>query len=153
MPRPDDHLNMTQQEKYQTFKKAYDKLNFYIDSKEYLAAHALAFSILEDRVLAARIQCGEIAEGPINSKININKIPFEKSLRKILALGVIDSELHDELSSIGDERNNFLHQAMWRLDHFSLKSVTNIRKSINNIEKCRKKFIKNFYVTKKSILT
>lgn len=74
MTRPDNHLNMTQQDKYEAFRKAYNKLNFYIANKEYLAAHVIAFSILEDRVLAARIQCGEIAEGPINSKID--KIRF-----------------------------------------------------------------------------
>ena len=142
MPRPDDHVNMTQQEKYQAFKKAYGKLNEYIVSEEYLAAHVVAFSILEDRVLATRIQCGEIAEGPLDPKINKNKIPFEKSLKKIFTLHVINSEFYAQLVLLGDERNTFIHQAMWRLEQFNYKSIINIRRCINLIEKCRKNYIK-----------
>jgi hypothetical protein len=142
MPRPASHVKMTAQEKYVIFKNAYNSLNSYISKKEFLAAHALAFSILEDRVLATRIQCGEIIEGPLSSTIVKNKIPFEKSTRKLLELKIITKDMHDELTKHAHERNEFLHQAMWRLDEFNHSSIISIRKSINAIEKFRRAFIR-----------
>lgn len=143
MPRPANHSEMTPQDKYEIFKNAYNALNSYIAEKEFLAAHALAFSILEDRVLATRIQCGEIAEGPINVNIVKNRIPFEKSANKLLELQVITKDIHGELIRHAHERNEFLHQAMWRLDEFNHQSIIKIRKSINAVEKSRRTFIRS----------
>lgn len=143
MPRPTSHVEMTAQEKYAIFKNAYKSLNSFIAKKEFLAAHALAFSILEDRVLAARIQCGEIIEGPLDTNIVKNKIPFEKSINKLLALTIITKDMHAELAKHAHERNEFLHQAMWRLDDFNHNSIISIRKSINAVEKCRRAFVRS----------
>lgn len=143
MPRPTSHVEMTAQEKYAIFKYAYNSLNSFIAKKDFLAAHALAFSILEDRVLAARVQCGEIIEGPLNSSIVKNKIPFEKSINKLFTLEIITKDIYAELVKHADERNEFLHQAMWRLNDFNHNSIINIRKSINAVEKCRRAFIKS----------
>lgn len=143
MPRPANHAEMSPQEKYAIFKNAYSTLNSYIAKKDFLAAHTLAFSILEDRVLATRIQCGEITEGPLNSSIDKNKIPFEKSVNKLFEYKIISKDIHEELVKHAHERNEFLHQAMWRLGEFNRNSILNIRKSINTIEKCRRDFIKS----------
>ena len=142
MPRPSIHTNMTSYEKYQIFKEAYKRLNNYIISKELLAAHVLAFSILEDRVLASRLQCAETIDEPLPSKSNPNKIPFEKSINKLYQIGAITPETHQELIMAANERNEFLHQAMWRLDEFNIKSILRIRKLINAVEKSRRHFIK-----------
>jgi hypothetical protein len=112
MPRSEADNNLTPLEKHLIFKAAYDKLNEYIKNNEFLAAHVIAFSILEDRVLAARIQCDEFVNGAPDKKIVKNKIPFEKSVKKLLELNVIDTTLHDSLLACANERNVFLHQAM-----------------------------------------
>jgi hypothetical protein len=142
MPRSQTDNNLTPSEKYLVFRSAYSKLNAYIANDEFLAAHVIAFSILEDRVLAARIQCDELVNEPMNPKINKNKIPFEKSAKKLLELTVIDSQLYESLLACADERNEFIHQAMWRLTDFNKKSILNLRATINAIEKKRKFFIK-----------
>jgi hypothetical protein len=142
MPRSDDDNNLPPSKKYLVFKEAYSKLNAYIANNEFLAAHVIAFSILEDRVLAARLQCDELVNGPIDSRIVVNKIPFEKSVKKLLELNVIDVTLHDSLLACAKERNEFLHQAMWRLSDFNKKSILNLRFNINAIEKMRRKFVR-----------
>ena len=142
MPRSENDNNLSPSEKYLVFKTAYSKLNEYVENNEFLAAHVIAFSILEDRVLAARIQCDEIVNGALDKKIVKNRIPFEKSVKKLLELEVIDLTLQDSLLACGHERNEFLHQAMWRLSDFNKKSITNLRFNINAIEKHRKKFIR-----------
>jgi hypothetical protein len=142
MPRSTSDNSLPPAEKYLIFRSAYSKLNAYIANGEFLAAHVIAFSILEDRVLAARIQCDELVNGPMNPKIDKNKIPFEKSAKKLLELTVIDSLLYNSLFSCADERNEFIHQAMWRLADFNKKSILNLRATINAIEKKRKFFIK-----------
>ena len=141
MPRSEDDNNLSPSKKYVIFKTAYTKLNEYIANNEFLAAHVIAFSILEDRVLATRIQCDEFVNGAIDSKIVKNKIPFERSVKKLLELNVINSTLHDSLLASAKERNEFLHQAMWRLADFNEKSVLNLRANINAIEKMRRKFL------------
>jgi hypothetical protein len=142
MPRSSSDNSLPSSEKYLIFRSAYSKLNSYIANDEFLAAHVIAFSILEDRVLAARIQCDELVNEPMNPKINKNKIPFEKSAKKLLELTVIDSQLYESLLACADERNEFIHQAMWRLTDFNKKSILNLRATINATEKKRKFFIK-----------
>ncbi len=142
MPRSENDNNLPPAKKYLVFKTAYSKLNEYVENKEFLAAHVIAFSILEDRVLAARIQCDEIVNGATDKKIVKNRIPYEKSVKKLLELEVIDLTLQDSLLACGHERNEFLHQAMWRLADFNKKSVLNLRANINAIEKMRRKFIR-----------
>jgi hypothetical protein len=142
MPRPSAHLTYTQKEKYEIFRSAFSKLNDYVRLKQYLAAHILAFSILEDRVLSARIQCGELSNKPIDEKANKNKIPFEGSATRLLEWGVINDDLFKSLIKCGDERNEFIHQAMWRLDDFNFTSIVQLRKTINELESSRKKFEK-----------
>jgi hypothetical protein len=142
MPRSENDNNLPPAKKYLVFKTAYSKLNEYVENNEFLAAHVIAFSILEDRVLAARIQCDEIVNGAPDKKIVKNRIPYEKSVKKLLELEVIDLTLQDSLLACGHERNEFLHQAMWRLADFNKKSVLNLRANINAIEKMRRKFIR-----------
>jgi hypothetical protein len=142
MPRSEDDNNLTPSEKYWIYRAAYSKLNEYIARSEFLAAHVIAFSILEDRVLAARLQCDELVNGAINSKIIKNKIPFERSVKKLLEISVIDTILYDSLMLCAKERNEFIHQAMWRLADFNHKSIINLKTNINSLEKNRRKFIK-----------
>jgi hypothetical protein len=142
MPRPNEHITYTQKEKYEKFRVAFSKLNDFVNLKQYLAAHVIAFSILEDRVLAARIQCGELTNNPLDKKANKNKIPFEKSANRLHEWGVINDELFTSLIKCGNERNEFIHQAMWRLNDFNHTSIVHLRKIINALESSRKKFEK-----------
>ena len=142
MPRPDYQNLLNPKQKFEKFKSAYSKLNEYIESGEYIAAHVIAFSILEDRVLANRLTCEELSGEFIDAKINKNKIPFDKSIGKLLQMKVVDINLHEQLSACGKERNEFIHQAMWRLDEFNHASILKIRKTINALEKCKRDYVK-----------
>ncbi len=142
MPRPNNHNSLTPKQKFEKFKQAYSKLNEYIKNEEYMAAHVIAFSILEDRVLANRITCEELINVIIDEKIDKNKIKFQKSVDKLLAINVIDLNLHKQISDCGKERNDFIHQAMWRLDEFNQSSTLKIRKTINALEKCKRDFVR-----------
>ena len=52
MPRPDYQNLLNPKQQFEKFKSAYSKLNEYIESSEYIAAHVIAFSILETSILA-----------------------------------------------------------------------------------------------------
>jgi len=140
MPRPPNQF--TPSDNYVAFRKAFSKLNQFIASGEYIAAHVIAFSILEDRVLANRLTCQKLKDGYLEINFNPNNIPFNKSTKKLLEMEVIDEKLHKQLSACGKERNEFIHQAMWRLDDFNLASIVKIRKTIRALEKCKTDFVR-----------
>lgn len=143
MPRSEIFNKLSPKEKYEIFRNAYSRLNAFTKSGDFLSAHVIAFSILEDRVLAARLQCYELANNTLNPKIDVNKIPFEKSVKKLLEIKVIDEKLHNSLLECGFERNEFFHQAMWVLAEFNRDSINQLKLNINALEKQRKKYLKS----------
>lgn len=144
MPRSEIFDKLSPKEKYEIFRNAYSRLNALAKSGDFLSAHVIAFSILEDRVLAARLQCYELANNnTLNPKIDVNKIPFDKSVKKLLEIKVIDEKLHKSLLESGDERNEFFHQAMWVLAKFNLESINQLKLNINALEKQRKIYLKS----------
>ena len=57
MLREPDSKDLSQKDKYLSFKKAFGSIKYYIDQKNFLASYVIAFSILEDRLLSAYITC------------------------------------------------------------------------------------------------
>ena len=95
MARSQKALLMTPSEKRQVIQSAFDRLNAYLESKDYLAANIVAFSILEERTLTAYIRCfqakNKTAALP-NPKVNKEK--FSRAVDELLSMNVIDSTLH-----------------------------------------------------------
>jgi transcription termination factor NusB len=143
MSRPSNHHEMSPYAKYETFKKAFDEIALHKNSKNYLAAHVLAFSILEDRVTASYVLCFRAINkfNPPNYE-RLHKVPFKQFLDYLLGMGALDENLHGALTKAAHKRNELLHQAMWRLSAFNLKNVDDVRNLINEVQKTTRKFVK-----------
>lgn len=143
MSRPSNHLEMTPYAKYETFKSAFDEVAKHKSNKNYLAAHVVAFSILEDRVTASYVLCFRAINklNPPNYQ-RLHKVPFKQFLDYLVGMGAIDVVLYESLLKAAHKRNELLHQAMWRLSAFNLKNVEDVRKLINEMQKATRKFVK-----------
>ena len=121
MARSKADNEMTPIAKYEVFKRAFDTLNFFIQSGNLIGAFVLSFSILEDRMRAAMVDCFKKANEPIGSE-NISKIPFAKLVKRLKRVGAIDGDLEKRLLAAAELRNELTHQMMWRLDVISIET-------------------------------
>jgi hypothetical protein len=132
---------MTPIAKYEVFKRAFDTINFFIQSGNLIGAFVLSFSILEDRMRAAMVDCFNKVKEPLGSE-EISNIPFKILVKRLKRVGAIDGDLEKRLLSAADLRNNLTHQMMWRLDVFSLDKIDSIRTLINDVKRAHRYFVK-----------
>jgi hypothetical protein len=141
MARSKADNEMTPIAKYEVFKRAFDTLNFFIQSGNLIGAFVLSFSILEDRMRAAMVDCFKKANEPIGSE-NISKIPFAKLVKRLKRVGAIDGDLEKRLLAAAELRNELTHQMMWRLDVISIENIETIKSLINEVKKIQRYFLK-----------
>jgi hypothetical protein len=132
----DDEL--TPYAKYETFKKAYDNVNFFTESGNLIAAFVLCFSILEDRLCAAVVICCRATKRKINED-KLSKMPFKQRVERLLEIQAIDDDLHARLLNAADLRNELTHEMMWRLDVFHTSHIKAFRSLINELQKVQRK--------------
>jgi signal transduction histidine kinase len=100
MARSQKALLMTPTEKRQVIKSAFDRLNAYLASKDYLAANIIAFSILEERTLTAYIRCFQVKNKTTAlPSPKVNKEKFSRAVDELLSMNVIDSTLSQDLKN------------------------------------------------------
>lgn len=141
MPRSKDDDMLDPYAKHATFKRAFDRLNFFQETGNIIAGYVLAFSILEDRTTAAVVKCFRCINEPIETDA-LNKVPFSKMIGRLKRVKAIDPDLESRLREAGDLRNKLTHQMMWRLDVFTLDHILQIRKLINEVNKAVYRFEK-----------
>jgi len=124
--------------KYETFKKAYDNVNFFTESGNLIAAFVLCFSILEDRLCAAVVICSRAHKRKINED-NVSKMPFKQRIDLLLETQAIDDDLHKRLLNAAFLRNELTHKMMWRLDVFHASHIRSFRSLINELQKIQRK--------------
>lgn len=123
--------------KYETFKKAYDNVNFFTESGNLIAAFVLCFSILEDRLCAAVVICSRATKRKINED-NVSKMPFKQRIDLLSEMQAIDVDLYDRLLSAAYLRNELTHKMMWRLDVFHTSHIKSFRSLINELQKIQR---------------
>jgi hypothetical protein len=141
MARSKSDNAMTPIAKYEVFRKAFSTLNFFTQSGNIIGAFVLSFSILEDRMRAAMVDCFKKANSPIVDK-DISDIPFKILIKRLKRMGAIDGDLEKRLIAAADLRNELTHQMMWRLDVFSVEHVETIKKLINEVKSAHRNFNK-----------
>lgn len=127
--------------KYKVFKKAFDTLNFFTDSGNLVGAFVLSFSILEDRMKAAMVDCFHAVDEPLDTT-DVSKIPYAKIVSRLKRVHAIDALLEKRLLEAADLRNQLTHQMMWRLDVFSIEQIDDFKKLINDLKKAHRAFLK-----------
>lgn len=126
--------------KQEIFKKAFDTIKFFTDSGNLVGGFVLTFSILEDRIRAALVDCYKSINEPL-PVTNISKIPFGKVVDRLKAIKVIDDDLSKRLKAAANTRNELTHQMMWRLDVFKLEHIQDFKLLINEVKKNHRRFI------------
>lgn len=124
--------------KYETFKRAYDSVNFFTESGNLIGAFTLSFSILEDRLCACVVVCARVLEYSIN-EAEISRVPFVKRLNHLLAMKAIDEDLYKRLEKAAHLRNELTHKMMWRLDVFHVSHIKTFRSLINELQKVQRR--------------
>ena len=124
--------------KYETFKRAYDSVNFFTESGNLIGAFTLSFSILEDRLCACVVVCARVLEYSIN-EAEISRAPFVKRLNHLLAMKAIDEDLYKRLEKAAHLGNELTHKMMWRLDVFHASHIKTFRSLINELQKVQRR--------------
>ena len=127
--------------KYSIFKRAFDTLNSFTSSDNLVGAFVLSFSILEDRMRAAMVDAFKAIDEPLGTK-NVSKIPYARLVSRLKRIHVIDTQLEKRLLEAADLRNRLTHQAMWRLDVFSMDHINEFKALINEVKKAHRSFLR-----------
>ena len=143
MARTQKALAMTGAQKQQVIKAAFDRLNAYLTSKDFLAANIIAFSILEERVLTAYIHCFQ-AKNKTTAlpSQKVNKEKFSKAVDELLGMGVIDATMAQDLKNAANVRNTQIHQLVWQLDAFTASQAKKYMALIRKLDRQHKLFLK-----------
>ena len=98
MSRSEDDDKLDRIAKYKIFKRAFDTVSFFVESGNIVGGFVLSFSILEDRMKAAMVDCFKAIGEPIGSD-EISKIPYGKV---VLELFLTASSITSFLLFIGE---------------------------------------------------
>jgi len=143
MARSQKALLMTPAEKRQVIKSAFDRLNAYLASKDYLAANIIAFSILEERTLTAYIRCFQAKNKTIAlPSTKVNKEKFSRAVDELLLMNVIDNTLSQEFKNAANVRNTQVHELIWRLNAFKASQAKTYMSLIRKVERQHMLFLK-----------
>lgn len=123
--------------KYETFKKAYDTLNYFTESGNLIGGFLLSFSILEDRLCATFLIANDALKFGANTN-NISRIKFKEKVDQLFKMEAIDNDFRDRLMSAAALRNELTHKMMWRLNVFEKKHIAQFKKLINELKKCQR---------------
>ncbi|WP_194942782.1 hypothetical protein [Limnohabitans sp. Rim11] len=144
MGRSQEHNELDPYVKYGVFRKAFSNVNMFKSQGNYLAAHMLIFSILEDRVTAAYVTCYRALNDKNPPQFeDLKKIAFRNMVGNLLAMGVFDETIAEKINSVAMKRNQLTHEMMWRLDCFKEENVDEVRALINEVNKMSRRFAKN----------
>lgn len=127
--------------RHHIFKRAFDTIEFFVDSGNLIGGFILSFSILEDRVRAALVDCYRLIDEPLPTK-DISSIPFTKIVSNLERIHVIDKDLLQRLKEAAIRRNELTHQMMWRLDVFKLEDIQSFKVLINDVKKYHRRFVR-----------
>lgn len=130
--------NLTQQEKYVAFRKAYGMVNDYQREGNYIGAYVIAYSLLEDRIRAMFViyyRATQEAE-PKQDKIDDH---FKKIISKLVHHQYLDEAFANKVLDEANRRNELLHAAMWKLDAFTEKSVADLKAIVREADNRLKK--------------
>ena len=142
MARLKHHDDMSATDKAEIYKIAYGNVKLFLSENNNIAANVLAFALLEERVLAAFV--GATMSRHKTAKPNhqeMGRKKFSEVVKGLKVLGVIDPELGQKLLNAADERNQRIHEMIWRLQSFTKSSAENYVRLSKQVSNEHKKFL------------
>lgn len=110
----DKRTGLTQREKHDAFKVMAEQFASRLEKGDFIAAHVVAFSFLEDRISA--MHAVRVSESGSRAR---GFTPFGQRVSLLLKAGDLSPEEAGELKACADTRNGLFHTAMWNLDGFT----------------------------------
>lgn len=141
MPRSEDDNQLPPYAKYAVFKRAFDTIEFFIENGNIIGGFILSFSILEDRLRAAMVDCFNAIEEPLRTT-NISRMQYHQVVGHLKRIDVIDPFLARQLLEAAYLRNRVTHGMMWNLDVFKIEDVQQYKKLINEVKRCHRKYLR-----------
>jgi hypothetical protein len=141
MSRSEDDDKLDRIAKYKIFKRAFDTVSFFVESGNIVGGFVLSFSILEDRMKAAMVDCFKAIGEPIGSN-EVSKIPYGKVVSRLKRVKAIDDSLGQRLMDAADLRNTLTHQMMWRLDVFKVEHIEQFLQLITDLKRAHRAFVR-----------
>lgn len=126
----------TQQEKYKTFKRAFENINTHRTNGNFLAAYVVGFSVIEDRIRAMFVIWHRDRKKTEPSQKQINGA-LGAHISKLESEGLLDVDLSEALRSETKNRNTLFHEAMWNLDVFTDETVARVIALVRKLDKAR----------------
>lgn len=115
--------HLTPHEQRDSFARAFDIVQAYLAADNFIGAYIVAFSILEDRIATMYAACVQgKTEGAGQSRKQRHQ-PLSEKMRLLVKRGVITSAEQQAWTTLANERNQKLHEAMWNLDEFNAADV------------------------------
>jgi isocitrate dehydrogenase kinase/phosphatase len=128
--------DQSQDEKRITFAAMAKTYEECIAAANFIAAHVIAFSYLEDRVTAMDIVLGRANGASRNGHDQI-----ANRVKRLKAAGDLPAKLTDHILDAAKTRNALFHAAMWNLSVFSAenaKEVLSLGRDVDNARKRQK---------------
>ena len=138
MARPTHDSVEAQKQKYEEFKKAYSTLKKLMADEAYIAAYVIAFSILEDRLIALYVVLLRRDEQREMTKGD-RCIGFAKIVNMLVKAGNLEHKFGDELKAKARERNALFHATMWNLNNFTNENVKQLQDLVRRLDRARDK--------------
>jgi hypothetical protein len=113
MPRREEDLKKSPQEKYYFFKKAHELINSYLLQGDFIASYLIAFSILEDRIYALYAIRFIRLNQREPSKSHLSNKGLKGVCQILLKENLIKLETFEKLETQRAKRNDFIHLTIW----------------------------------------
>jgi hypothetical protein len=108
----------SQEEKRASFARMATTYKECIAAQNFIAAHVLAFSFLEDRITAMDVVLGRTQEVDRSGYSRLSQ-----RLKRLEQSSDLCSDLAKRIQDAGDKRNALIHAAMWNLSVFSAENA------------------------------
>jgi len=135
-----NRIALSQQQKHETFKTAFDTYKKYLDSENFIGAYVVAFSILEDRITAAYMLLQDHLKK--NRPTKLWKLKFSQKINPLHENGFISQTAINNFRMCANNRNLKFHAAMWNLNEFSAEDCQKVIKLAREADKLSRKLKK-----------
>ena len=123
--------NLAPAEKQVAFAKAFRTYKAYLDQHNYIGAYVIAFSILEDRLIASFELFHDLAGNPCPN----GHISFKRKLLRLVENDVLTSDQYKTFLTCSEDRNRKVHAAMWNLDEFDGANCNGLLKNAREMDR------------------
>lgn len=133
-------MALSQQQKHETFKTAYDTYKKHRENQNYIGAFVVAYSVLEDRITAAFVLAHQVKG--LKCPPKPERKNFQEKISKLHTEKFLDDECAKCYKDSATTRNQKIHAAIWNLNEFSAEDCEKVIRLAREADKLSRKLKK-----------